>query len=118
MRISDWSSDVCSSDLCSTALHAVINAVAWLRAGLCTRFIAGGSEASLTPFTLAQMKALKVYSSLDDPYPCRSMDPEKMRNTLILGEGAASFCLEAETISEESLVGKECVSTGKYRWSP
>src|SRR3546814_19881848 len=24
---------------CSTALHAVINAVAWLRAGLCTRFI-------------------------------------------------------------------------------
>src|SRR3546814_4121168 len=97
MRISDWSSDVCSSDLCSTALHAVINAVAWLRAGLCTRFIAGGSEAALTPFTLAQMKALKVYSSLDDPYPCRSMDPEKMRNTMILGEGAASFCLEAET---------------------
>src|SRR3546814_7004138 len=43
------------------------------------------------------MKALKVYSSLDDPYPCRSMDPEKMRNTMILGEGAASFCLEAET---------------------
>jgi len=79
---------------CSTALHAVLNAVAWLKAGLCTRFLAGGSEAPLTPFTIAQMRALKVYSSLNDAYPCRAMDPEKKQNTMILGEGAACFCLE------------------------
>ena len=45
---------------------------------------------------MAQMKALKVYSSLDDKYPCRSMDLRKKRNTMILGEGAANFCLEIE----------------------
>ena len=81
---------------CSTALHAVLNAVAWLKAGLCTRFLAGGNEAPLTPFTIAQMRALKVYSSLSDDYPCRAMDPEKKQNTMILGEGAACFCLETE----------------------
>lgn len=81
---------------CATALHAIINAVVWLQSGHCTHFLAGGSEAPLTPFTLAQMKALKVYSRLEDAYPCRSMDPEKTQNTMILGEGAASFCLEKE----------------------
>lgn len=81
---------------CSTALHAIINAVVWLRSGQSDRFLAGGSEASLTPFTLAQMKAVKVYSRLDDAYPCRSLDPGKQQNTMILGEGAACFCLEKE----------------------
>ena len=79
---------------CSTALHAVANAVAWLKSGLCSRFLVGGSEAPLTAFTIAQMKALRVYSSLNNPYPCRSMDPGKKQNSMILGEGAASFCLE------------------------
>jgi 3-oxoacyl-(acyl-carrier-protein) synthase len=80
---------------CSSAMHAVANAVVWLTSGLCTRFIAGGSEACLTPFTLTQMKALKIYSTLFDEYPCRAMDPSKTRNTMIIGDGAASFCLEA-----------------------
>ncbi len=79
---------------CSTALHAVANAAAWLKSGLCSRFLVGGSEAPLTAFTIAQMKALRVYSSLNDLYPCRSMDLSKKQNSMILGEGAASFCLE------------------------
>jgi len=82
------------SATCSTSLQSIANAVAWLKAGFCTRFLAGGSEAPLTAFTIAQMKALKIYSSVDQDYPCRSMDLKKQQNTLILGEGAASFCLE------------------------
>jgi 3-oxoacyl-[acyl-carrier-protein] synthase II len=85
---------------CSTALHAVLNAVAWLKAGLCTRFLAGGSEAPLTPFTIAQMRALKIYSSLNDAYPCRAMDTQKKQSTMILGEGAACFCLETEPATQ------------------
>ena len=38
---------------CSTALHAVLNGIAWLCSGMADGFIAGGSEAALTPFTLA-----------------------------------------------------------------
>ncbi len=82
------------SATCSTALQSIANAAAWIKAGFCTRFLAGGSEAPLTPFTIAQMKALKIYSTLDSDYPCLSMDLKKVQNTLILGEGAACFCLE------------------------
>ena len=58
------------------------------------RFLVGGSEAPLTPFTIAQIKALKIYSSLPLPYPCRAMDMTKKQSTMVLGEGAGCFCLE------------------------
>jgi len=90
------------SETCSTALQSIANAAAWLKAGFCTRFLAGGSEAPLTPFTIAQMKALKIYSALDSDYPCRSMDLIKEQNTLILGEAAACFCLE---LNSENALG-------------
>ncbi|AWH84633.1 beta-ketoacyl synthase [Flavobacterium album] len=79
---------------CSTALHAVLNGVAWLRSGMAKRFLVGGSEAPLTPFTIAQMQAMKIYSSLDGDYPCRALDLQKKTNSMVLGEGAAMACLE------------------------
>ena len=84
---------------CSTALHSVLNAVAWLQADMTDVFLAGGSEAPLTPFTLAQMKALKLTSPhLEDqnygPFPCKALDLSKNANQLILGEGAGLFRLE------------------------
>lgn len=80
---------------CSTALHAIINAVVWITSGYASHFLAGGSEAPLTPFTVAQMKALKIYSSLSDDFPCRAMDLSKQKSSMILGEGACCFSLEA-----------------------
>ncbi len=80
---------------CSTALHSVINGVAWLQSGLCDKFMVGGSEAPLTAFTVAQMRALKIYTQYTKAqYPCRTLDLEKNRNQMFLGEGAAVFCLE------------------------
>ncbi len=79
---------------CSTALHAVLNGIAWLISGMARRFLAGGSEAPLTPFTLAQMKALKIYSREEGAYPCLALDLNKKSNTMVLGEGAAMVCLE------------------------
>jgi len=80
---------------CSTGLHAVLNGIAWLRAGMSEAFLVGGSEAPLTPFTIAQMKAMKIYASNEaTDFPCRAMDFSKTRNAMVLGEGAASICLE------------------------
>lgn len=87
--------EISHSITCSTALHAVLNAVAWLGSGMAEKFLAGGSEAPLTPFTIAQMKAMKIYSQQADEYPCRALDIAKKENTMILGEGAAVACLEA-----------------------
>ena len=85
------------SATCSTALQSIANAAAWLQSGFSKRFLAGGSEAPLGSFTIAQMKALKIYSGLNDAYPCRSMDLAKEQNTMVLGEGAACFCLESSS---------------------
>jgi 3-oxoacyl-(acyl-carrier-protein) synthase len=86
--------EISHSITCSTALHALLNGVAWLRAGMTDKFLVGGSEAPLTDFTIAQMRALKIYSNSAEALPCRALDLEKTLNTLILGEGAAVCCLE------------------------
>jgi 3-oxoacyl-(acyl-carrier-protein) synthase len=79
---------------CSTALHGILNGIAWLSSGMSQYFLAGGSEASNTPFTVAQLKALRIYAERDQEFPCRTLDPEKRSNSMVLGEAAAVFCLE------------------------
>jgi 3-oxoacyl-(acyl-carrier-protein) synthase len=88
--------EISHSITCSTALHAVLNAVAWLQSGMATKFLVGGSEAPLTDFTIAQMNALKIYSKESDEFPCKAFDLTKTKNTMVLGEGAAVACLELD----------------------
>ncbi|WP_445737422.1 beta-ketoacyl synthase N-terminal-like domain-containing protein [Mariniflexile sp.] len=99
--------EISHSITCSIALHAMLNGIAWINAGMCNKFLVGGSEAPLTSFTIAQMRALKVYAKvkLEDgchtersrsatTYPCRALDLDKKQNTMVLGEGASMACLE------------------------
>jgi 3-oxoacyl-(acyl-carrier-protein) synthase len=86
--------EISHSITCSTALHAVLNGVAWLRAGMADKFLVGGSEAPLTDFTIGQMRALKIYSRSEEKYPNRALDLDKKQSTMILGEGAGVCCLE------------------------
>ncbi|MFC2148426.1 beta-ketoacyl synthase N-terminal-like domain-containing protein [Bacteroidota bacterium] len=87
--------NISHSITCSTALHAILNGVAWLRSGMAEKFLVGGSEAPLTSFTIAQMRALKIYAQEDNSeYPCRALDLDKGKNSMILGEGAGAACLE------------------------
>ena len=81
------------SSTCSSAFQALGNALAWLRAGMADRFLAGGSEAPLTDFTLAQMHAIGIYSPFAAAdWPCRP--GAGAPSTFVLGEGAAVFALE------------------------
>ena len=86
--------EISHSITCSTALHAILNAIAWLQSGMATKFLVGGSEAPLTAFTIAQMQALKIYSKENTPFPCKAFDLQKTKNSMVLGEGAAVACLE------------------------
>ncbi len=80
---------------CSTALQSLVNAIAWLKSGMANRFIVGGTEAPLTAFTVAQMKALRIYSDrFDEEYPSRPLANDASRNSMVLGEGAAVFCVD------------------------
>ena len=109
--------DISHSITCSTALHAILNGVAWLQSGMTSKFLVGGSEAALTPFTIAQMRAMKLIplkkgisaqagtlpnnigtSSSNtnniSQYSCKALDLTKTSNRMVLGEGAGVACLE------------------------
>lgn len=87
--------EISHSITCSTALHALLNGIVWLQSGMKDKFLVGGSEAALTSFTIAQMKALKIYASSNTDFPCRALDLEKRSNTMVLGEGAGIACIES-----------------------
>src|SRR3546814_12046655 len=99
MRISDWSSDVCSSDL-----------------------LAG--EDLLTDEAVVD----GVHRELEHPDRRRRLREHAAgdadRLPLELGvrddpvHGAHRIGAPGVVRSEERRVGKECVSTGRYRWSP
>jgi 3-oxoacyl-[acyl-carrier-protein] synthase II len=118
-NISSWVShdlgatgpEISHSITCSTGLHSVLNGVAWINSGMANKFLVGASEAPLTDFTIAQMKALKIYAKYDESgstsmddlstviernqnYPCQALNLEKENNGMILGEGASVVCLE------------------------
>ncbi|MEL1240610.1 beta-ketoacyl synthase N-terminal-like domain-containing protein [Flavobacterium flavipallidum] len=86
--------EISHSITCSTALHALLNGVAWLRSGMVDKFLVGGSEAPLTDFTIGQMRALKIYSHSEDTYPNQALNFDKKLSSMILGEGGAVCCLE------------------------
>ncbi|MGV3509424.1 MAG: beta-ketoacyl synthase N-terminal-like domain-containing protein [Sphingobacteriaceae bacterium] len=90
---------------CSTGVQAIANGFAWLKSGMADKFLAGASEAPLTPFTIAQMKVLGIYSDLNETsYPCQPLNSDR-KNTFVLGEGAAVFALEMLS-KDELLSGK------------
>jgi len=79
---------------CSSGMFALLNGIAWIQSGMVSNYIAGASEAALTPFTLAQMEALKLYSKKHTKYPCESLNLAKEENTMVLGEGACLVALD------------------------
>lgn len=86
--------EISHSVTCSTGLHAILNGVAWINSGMAAKFLAGGSEAALTPFTIAQVQAMKISAREDLDYPCQALNIQKGQNSMVLGEGAAVVCLE------------------------
>ncbi|WP_396152721.1 beta-ketoacyl synthase N-terminal-like domain-containing protein [Flavobacterium sp.] len=110
-NISSWVShdlqtngpEISHSITCSTGLHAILNGIAWLQSGMSNQFLVGASEAPLTPFTLSQMTALKVYSNEDNALANKCLDFEKTSNTMVLGEAAACLSL---SLSSENAIAK------------
>ena len=85
-----------TSMTCSSAFHSLLAGIGFLEAGMLDRWVFGGAEAALTPYTLAQMEALTVYTRYSVDAPCRPsvlFAPgdevlTKQQNSFTLGEGA------------------------------
>src|SRR3546814_9395163 len=91
MRISDWSSDVCSSDLVEVHDSAV--------------GVGRGEEHGLGLEVVVEV-AMEVEVVVGEVREHGD------------GEAGAAHAAEGEGRSEERRVGKECVSTCRSRWSP
>src|SRR3546814_17029416 len=98
MRISDWSSDVCSSDL--LALIAM----------------------QFRRYQSGQVFAFDFGSSIRVASLAMGGDWQNLGSSLYDGAAASVFLQPLARIddprSEERRVGKECVSTCRSRWSP
>ena len=100
--------EISHSITCSTGLHSVLNGVAWINSGMTDKFLVGASEAPLTEFTIAQLKALKIYTKQNkNKYPCKALDLNKTSNTMVLGEASTMLCLEKGNVKNRiaSIVG-------------
>ena len=85
------------STACSSSAMALGEAMRTILAGRADAIVAGGSEALLTPGTLAAWQALRTLAPADALAPEASCKPfDKRRAGLVLGEGAAAFVLEDE----------------------
>src|SRR3546814_20589449 len=89
MRISDWSSDVCSSDLNQTRVHQAL--------ATCPFVVV--QEAFFTTETCTYADLLLPASSWGEKDGCVTNSERRISR------------------SEERRVGKECVSTCKSRWA-
>src|SRR3546814_6250328 len=98
LRISDWSSDVCSSDLAKFKFH---------RRGDALMFDLTGKTALITGASGGIGGAI-----------ARRLHGQGATVVLSGTRADALTALAGELRSEERRVGKECVSTCRSRWSP
>jgi len=86
---------ITTSMTCSSAFHSLLVARGFVGSGMCRAAVFGGAEACLTPYTLAQLEALRIYTTATDAWPCRPFaDGEEVRSSVALGEGAGTAILQ------------------------
>src|SRR3546814_21051002 len=99
MRISDWSSDVCSSDLPQRARQAAGDLRHFQR--------------------VAEARAVIVAFVIDEDLRLVFQSPERVGVDDAVAVALMAVAMLAFRLrSEERRVGKECVSTCRSRWSP
>src|SRR3546814_11263372 len=103
MRISDWSSDVCSSDLLIWSDIPNNRMMRWLE-----------DDGHVSVFR--QPSNYTNGNTFDRQGRLLSCEHDSRRVTRTAHDGTITVILDKR--SEERRVGKECVSTCRSRWSP
>lgn len=81
---------------CSSATDAIGIALRLIQAGDADMIVTGGTEASITPLTIAGFANMKALSTRNDDPTSASRPFDKDRNGFVMGEGAGIIILETE----------------------
>ncbi len=95
MRFGMKGPNSCVCTACATGNHAIGESFRILQRGDADVMIAGGSEAVITPLTIAGFAAMRALSTRNDE-PTRASRPfDKDRDGFVMGEGSGIMVLEA-----------------------
>jgi len=95
MRFGMKGPNSCVCTACATGNHAIGEAFRILERGDADVMVAGGSEAVITPLTIAGFASMKALSTRNDE-PAKASRPfDKGRDGFIMGEGCGILILEA-----------------------
>ena len=79
---------------CASSAHAIGAAMRHIQNGVADLMLAGGTEATITPMTVAGFAAMKAMSTRNDD-PKRASRPfDKTRDGFVIGEGSGALVLE------------------------
>lgn len=96
MRLELHGPNLSVASACATGAHAVGEALEMIRSGRADVVLAGGSEAALTPLSLASFARMGALSQRNDD-PQRASRPfDRDRDGFVFGEGAGVLVLESE----------------------
>jgi len=79
---------------CASAAHAIGESTEMIRRGAADVILAGGSEAAVTPGSVAGFNALKALSTRNDEPATASRPFDATRDGFVVGEGSAVLVLE------------------------
>jgi 3-oxoacyl-[acyl-carrier-protein] synthase II len=95
MRFGMKGPNSCVCTACATGNHAIGDSFRILQRGEADVMVAGGSEAVITPLTIAGFGAMRALSTRNDE-PTRASRPfDKGRDGFVMGEGAGIMVLES-----------------------
>jgi 3-oxoacyl-[acyl-carrier-protein] synthase II len=80
---------------CSSSAHALGNSYRHIRAGEADVMITGGTEATVTPLTIAGFSNMKALSTRNDSPETASRPFDAERDGFVLGEGAGAVVMES-----------------------
>ncbi len=91
----------CTLSACASSSHAIGEAARHIERGDADMMLTGGSEACVTPITVAGFAAMKAMSTRNDD-PKRASRPfDADRDGFVIGEGAACLVLEGLDVALE-----------------
>ena len=85
---------------CASGAHALGNAFRAIQRGDADAMIAGGTEAAITPLTIAGFSAMKALSTRNDEPDKASRPFDATRDGFVIGEGSAALILEALEVAQ------------------